>query len=134
MTGPAISAERFGPRQAQPLEDFGGDARDVLEGLFGKPDVKDLPMDAQIAKEQHDRLRAIAARKFGDVEGRELLEGLCDATVRRPLIVVLPGVKIEDAALYAAKREGQNETIYMLLAWIAEGRSGRTPRKKGKSS
>jgi hypothetical protein len=129
---PAVNPSRFGARQAQPVDALMGDARDILEGLFSKPDPKDMPMEARIEAERLERIRGIAARKFGDAEGQELLEALCDATVRRPVMIVLPGVKLEDAALYASKREGQNDTLFLLLAWIAAGRSERPPQREGR--
>lgn len=129
MSGPAIPAGGFGPRLAQPLDHLVDDARNVLEGLYAKPDPKDMPPLARAAIEAAEQIKAIAARKFGDGEGRLLLEALCDATIRRPLIMVAPGMSLEQAALYAAKREGQNETLYMLLAMIAEGRGEPSPQR-----
>lgn len=132
MTGPAVSPARFGARNAQPLENLTTDARSILDGLFAKPDPKDLPMEARIEQERLARVKAIAARKFGDAEGLELLEALCDGTVRRPVTLGPYGKSVEEVALYAKQREGQNETIFMLLAWIAEGRSEQPPQREGR--
>ena len=129
---PAVSPARFGAREAQPLDRIMGDARSVMEGLFDTSSRDNLPIEARIEQKRLERVRAIAARKFGDAEGAELLEALCDVTVRRPVMMVLPGVKLEDAALYASKREGQNDTIYLLLAWIAAGRSEQPPQREGR--
>jgi hypothetical protein len=133
MAGPAVNEARFGARDAQPLDNLTGDARDVLKGLFGDVNPQDLPIEARIAKERLARVRAIAARKFSDAEGVELLEALCDATVRRPLTLGPYGKSCDEVALYAKQREGQNETTYLLLAWIAEGRSEQPPQREGKT-
>lgn len=129
MTGPAVSSARFGARNAQPLESLMGDARSVLDGLF--PDNDALPVEARIERERIARVRGIAARLFGDRDGLELLEALCDATVRRPVTLGPYGKSCEEVALYAKQREGQNETIYLLLAWIAEGRAEKPPNREG---
>lgn len=129
MTSPVIPAS-FGPRQAQPLDALMPDARSIINGLFQQVDPRDLPLDARIAIERKQRVAAIAARIFMSAEGREVLEALCDATVRRPATLIAPGVTPEFAGLYAAKREGQNDTLYLLLAWIAEGRSEQPPTRE----
>jgi hypothetical protein len=126
-----VSEARFGVRDAQPLDALMGDARDVLDGLFGKVDNKDLPITARIAQERQDRIRSVAARLFSSAEGIELLEALCDATVRRPVTLGPYGKTIDEVALYAKQREGQNETTFLLLAWIAEGRSEQPPQREG---
>lgn len=129
---PAIPAS-FGARQAQPLDGLSADARGVLEGLFGKPDPADIPALAQAAIDAQARIRGIAARLFGSAEGEELLEFLCDHAMRRPFLIVQPNVSAEFATLYAAKREGQAEMIYFLLALIAEGRSEQAPSREGQN-
>jgi hypothetical protein len=130
---PAVSEARFGARDAQPLDQLVGDARDVLEGLFGKVDTKDLPMAARIAQERLARIRSIAARLFSGPDGTELLEALCDATVRRPITLGPYGKTADEVAMYAKQREGQNETVFLLLAWIAEGRSEQPPQREGQT-
>ncbi|MGY3392940.1 hypothetical protein ACVWW6_005531 [Bradyrhizobium sp. USDA 3311] len=127
----AINQNRFGTRDAQPLGSFLGDAKDVLEGLFGTSDKKDLPALAQAQIEATQRVRAIAARLFGTPEGEELLEALCDATLRRPFTLPPVAAGAEQRLAYADQREGQAQTIYMLLAWIAEGRSEQQPQREG---
>lgn len=120
MSEPAIRS--FTPHGAQPIESMIADAKGVLEGLFAKPlDTKDLPAHARAQIEASQRVKATAARFFSTAEGREFFEALCDATVRRPVVLVAPQMNADAALLYAAKREGQNEAVYMLLAMIAEG-------------
>lgn len=129
MSGPSIPAS-YGPRQAQPLDALMRDARDVVDGIFGKVNSKDLPIGAQIAIERRARVTALAARILGGDEGRELLEAMADASVRRPHTIIAPGISTEFAALYAAKREGQDEMLYLLLSWIAEGRGEAAPTRE----
>lgn len=51
--------------------------------------------------------------------GREMLEFLADKTVRRPHFVT--GMNVEQAALYAASRGGQDGLFFLILKMIAEG-------------
>ena len=127
----AINQNRFGTRDAQPLGNFLGDAKSVLEGLFGPTDNKDLPAMAQAQIEATKRVREIAARKFGDADGEELLEALCDAALRRPFTLPPQAFSAEQRLAYADQREGQAQMIFMLLAWIAEGRSEQPPQREG---
>lgn len=127
----AINQNRFGTRDAQPLGNYFGDAKSVLEGLFGKSSEKDLPIAAQAQIEATQRIRAIAARLFGGAEGEELLEALCDATLRRPFTLPPQGFTAEQRLSYADQREGQAQTTFMLLAWIAEGRGEQQPQREG---
>lgn len=127
----AINHNRFGARDAQPSENFLGDAKSILAGLFGPSDKKDLPALAQAQIEATERIRAIAARKFGDADGEELLEALCDAALRRPFTLPPTVASADQRLAYADQREGQAQVVYMLLAWIAEGRSEQPPQREG---
>lgn len=127
----AINPNRFGTRDAQPLGSFLGDAKSVLEGLFGPSDKQDLPAMAQAQIEATQHIRAIAARKFGDADGEELLEALCDAALRRPFTLPPIAATAEQRLAYADQREGQAQVVFMLLAWIAEGRSEQPPQREG---
>jgi hypothetical protein len=127
----AIGQNRFGARDAQPLDNYVGSAKDVLQGLFGDNGVKDMPPFAQAAIEQNDRIRAIAARKFGDAEGEELLEALCDATLRRPVFITQMNMPPDQVLALGQFREGMGATVFLLLAWIAEGRSEQPPQREG---
>lgn len=121
----------FGPREAQPLDSMIPDARSIAKGLFEEVDPKDLPAGARLAIEKQKATQEAAARLFtNNADFRLVLEALCDVTVRRPQLVIMPGVTTEFAALYSAKREGQNELLYLLLAWIAEGRGEQSPRRE----
>lgn len=135
MTVPIINPASFGPRQAQPLEQLMGDAKSAVEDLFGKTDPKDMPAFARAAIENTERIRGIAARLFAPgTEGEQLLEALCDATLRRPVFITQLGVDPMQALMYGAFREGQGAAIFLLLAWIAEGRSEQPPQREGESN
>lgn len=132
MAGPAVSPAMFGARQAQPLDHSMADAREMLAGLFDKPNAKDLPPFARAALEQTARVRSIAARLFAPgSDGEELLEALCDTTLRRPTFVTQLGVPSDQVLAVGQFREGMAATIYLLLAWIAEGRSEQPPQREG---
>lgn len=129
MTGPVVNPARFGGRQAQPLDDLVADAKDVLAGLFDKPETKDLPPFAQAAIAAQAQVRGAAARMF-EGEGEALLEHLCDVALRRPVFVTQLGIDPQQALLYGAFREGQAAMIYYLLQLIAEGRSEQAPSRE----
>lgn len=127
----AISQNRFGARDAQPLDGFMGGARGIIEDLFGKNNPNDLPPMARAAIEQTSRVREIAARLFATADGEELLEALCDATVRRPTFLTQAGMPADQVLALGSFREGQAATVFLLLAWIAEGRSEQPPQREG---
>jgi hypothetical protein len=127
----AIAPNRFGARDAQPLDSYFGSAKDVLQGLFGDDGVKDMPPFAQAAIEQTARIRSLAARKFGDAEGEELLEALCDATLRRPTFITQMNMPSDQVLALGQFREGMGATVFLLLAWIAEGRAEQPPQREG---
>lgn len=127
----AINQNRFGARDAQPLDSFMGSAKDILAGMFGETSAKDLPPLARAAIEQTQRVREIAARLFGTPDGEELLEALCDATVRRPTFLTQAGMPADQVLALGSFREGQAATVFLLLAWIAEGRSEQPPQREG---
>lgn len=127
----AINQNRFGARDAQPLDSFMGSAKDVIEGLFGRSDPNDIPPMARAAIEQSQRVREIAARLFATPDGEELLEALCDATVRRPTFLTQAGMPADQVLAMGSFREGMAATVFLLLAWIAEGRSEQPPQREG---
>lgn len=130
----AVSAASFGPRQAQPLDNYMNDAKSVLEGLFGPSDKKDLPVLAQAAIEQTRHIRGIAASLFmPGSDGEELLEALCDATLRRPTFITQMGLPSDQVLAMGQFREGMGAAIFLLLAWIADGRSEQPPQREGES-
>lgn len=122
---------RFGARDAQPLDSFSGGAKQLVEDLFGKINKGDMPVFAQAAVEQTERIRAIAARKFGDAEGEELLEALCDITLRRPTFITQSGMPPDQVLALGQFREGMGAMVFILLAWIAEGRGEQQPQREG---
>lgn len=127
----AINQSRFNARDAQPVDNFMGSAKDILHGLFGDADKKDLPAFAQAAIENTTRIREIAARKFGDADGEELLEALCDVTLRRPMFITQAGMPTDQVLALGQFREGMSAMVFLLLAWIAEGRSEQPPQREG---
>ncbi|OKO68298.1 hypothetical protein AC629_42190 [Bradyrhizobium sp. NAS80.1] len=127
----AINPSRFGTRDAQPLGSFLGNPKDVLEGLFGQSDPKDMPALARAQVEATQRVRQIASRIFATDDGEELLEALCDAALRRPFTLPPTAASAEQRLAYADQREGQAQMVFMLLAWIAEGRSEQPPQREG---
>ena len=131
MSGnPVVSSARFGARDAQPLDTFKGDARDILKGLE-KTKFGEMPALAKAQVEQTERIYAIAARKFGDKEGEELLEALCDATLRRPIFLTQMGLPSEQVLALGQFREGMGATVFLLLAWIAQARNEQQPQREG---
>jgi hypothetical protein len=127
----AINPNRFGARDAQPIGNYFSDAKSMLEGLFGSASNKDLPLFAQAAIEQTARIRAIAARLFGSADGEELLEALCDATLRRPTFITQMGMPADQVLAMGQFREGMGATVFLLLTWIAEGRQEQAPQREG---
>jgi hypothetical protein len=132
MSGPYVPAARYSPRAAQPLENYVHGAKDVIEGLFQQAD-KDLPPFAQALKEQAERVRGAAARLFDTPDGREVLEYLCDATLRRPTFIAHLGLDPMRAYAHGVLREGQNTAVYLLLSLIAEGRGEQPVTREGAS-
>lgn len=119
-------AASFGPRQAQPLDDFLSRVSSMsLDSMLGRLDgaagvSRDLAAErAQIA--------ALAARLLSP-DMRPLLEWLCDMTLRRPIFLF--GLR-EDALAWAASREGENRVVWQLLLAIAEGRAEAPPPREG---
>jgi hypothetical protein len=125
MAGPALPP-RYGGREAMPVKGFLDRTEDVLldellEKLEGTPGV------AHELKRSREQITAIA-RKLLEPELLPLLEWLCDISLRRPM--VLPGLG-QEATLYCALREGQNQIVFQLLQAIAEGREETGPRREG---
>ncbi|KIZ47390.1 MULTISPECIES: hypothetical protein [Rhodopseudomonas] len=131
MSGPAVNPAHFGPRQAQPLDGLSLDAKSILEGLFDAPNAKDMPAFARAAIEQNERIRNLAARLLGEGDGEELMEALCDVTLRRATFITQMGMPSDQVLAMGQFREGMAATVYLLLAWIAEGRSEQQPNREG---
>ena len=128
---PVVGPASFGPRQAQPLDHLMGDARSAVEGLFGKTATDELPPFARAAIENTARVRGLAARLFAGAEGEELLEALCDAVIRRPMFITQMGLPPDQVLAMGQFREGMSASIFLLLTWIAEGRSEQPPQREG---
>lgn len=115
-----MSEPFFGPRQAQSLTDIlalvGDTGWDVLEQSGVSPGMQPNELD--------ERTKAIAPllyRLVREDAGREFFEWLCDLTVRRPNYV--PGQTIEQAALYAAMRHGQDGVLHTILKAVHLGQT-----------
>lgn len=109
----------FGPREALSLDQLMERA-----GLTGWPSLdKLLDPRAEMPPDALEKgARAIApilAAFAATAEGREILEWLADITVRRPHYV--HGMTMEQAAMYAAGREGQDGVLFTVLKTIATG-------------
>jgi hypothetical protein len=106
----------FGPREAQPFDD-----------LLTRSETIDLDqleriLDPQGAMQLDTQLTDIAPIALAiamSADGRKFLEWLCDVTIRRPVFTV--GMNIEQGALYAASREGQNTTVHLIIKAIRRG-------------
>lgn len=131
MTRPAVPQAYFGARDAQPMGSYMDGAKQLVEDLFGKINTKDMPAFAQAAIEQTARIRAIAATLFSTPEGEELLEALCDVTLRRPTFITQSGMPPDQVLALGQFREGMGATVFLLLAWIAEGRGEQQPQREG---
>lgn len=108
----------FGPREAVTLDGMmksaGLEGWDMLEKL--------LDPKGEMQGELENTAKSVAPLIYGlalSSEGREILEWLCDITVRRPTFI--HGMGIEQAALYAANREGQAGVIFTILKAIKTG-------------
>lgn len=121
----------FGNRDAQPLGGFFEQGQSALADLIKQTRANELPAMAQAQVEQTKRIREIAARKFGDAEGEELLEALCDATLRRPTFITQSGMPSDQVLALGQFREGMGATVFLLLGWIAEGRNEQPPQREG---
>lgn len=65
---------------------------------------------------------ALIARPFKTPDGQALLDLLVKRTLFRPLAKPIEGYTMEQQALYAAQREGQNQIVAMILQAIAVDR------------
>lgn len=106
----------FGQRQAQPFDDLLARSEtidlDLLEKILDPSGKQDL--DKKLAD-----IAPIALAIAMSADGRAFLEWLCDVTIRRPVFTA--GMNIEQAALYAASREGQNVAVHLILKAIKRG-------------
>lgn len=123
----------FGAREAQPIDAMMDKLMAQGWDFFG--DKLTETLDTSSRRAWSSEFEAEAKRRAGDAaalfatrEGREILEWLCDITVRRPIWVMNLG---SEALTYAAMREGQNAIIYTLMKLIAEGRKEQPPEREG---
>lgn len=69
---------------------------------------------------------ATIAAPFRTPEGKRCLELLFRKTIARPLIMPIEGMTLEQQALYASRREGQNGVVAIILnalSIIADGKA-----------
>lgn len=113
-----MSEPVFGPRQALPLDLVMAQSEDrpwdFLDRLLD-------PRGGRAAELENSatRIGPLVYRLALSREGREILEWLCDITVRRPHFIA--GMGIEQAALYGASREGQDGVVFALLKAARQG-------------
>ena len=75
------------------------------------------------AEERKNRLAAIWQGFAATPDGREALQALIDVTLNRAVPPsVAMGLTMEQVAMYAQFREGQNNVAQMILKLIAHGR------------
>lgn len=121
----------FGPREAQPIDSMISQLMSSGWDFFGDkltgPDVDSSRAWSRQLEADAVQRASDAAAIFGTIEGRRVLEWLCDVTVRRPMWIM----NVSDPLLYAAMREGQNAIVYILLRLIAEGRKEQPPERQG---
>lgn len=130
---PATPNASYGARHAMPIDQYIsqiGKVDEFLEGLF--PGASDE--EIREAAEQVKRIHATAARLFATADGRELLEWLCDLTLRRSKFIVAPGMSPGVGYALAALQEGKQQVVWMLICAIAMGRSERPPTREGPTS
>ncbi len=121
----------FGPREAQPIDNMlaqmAANGWDFFGDKLAGPDVTAERAWSQQLESEAVQRASDAAAIFGTVEGKRVLEWLCDVTVRRPIWIM----NVSDPLPYAAMREGQNAIVYILLRLIAEGRKEQPPQRQG---
>jgi len=127
---PAVPPASFGPREAMPIDGFVsqiGKVDEFLDSLF--PGATDD--EIKEAAEQLKQMHATAARVFATEDGRELVEWLCDLTLRQPSFIVAPNVDPGVGYALCGRREGENKIVWMLICAIASGRSQKPPAREG---
>ncbi|WAC26336.1 hypothetical protein [Ancylobacter sp. SL191] len=92
--------------------------------------AKGDPKAIALAITRGNRLAEAMARLAGNGDFQLLLNHLVDTTILQPVQYVALGLPIDQTALNAARREGENALVWKLLKLIAEGRKtpiGPTP-------
>jgi hypothetical protein len=85
---------------------------------------------AEDLKSQRDEMlaeAAVIAAPFLTPEGKIVLDILVAKTFMRPLLQPVEALSLEQHALYAARREGQNQIVALLLNAVAAVGSQGTP-------
>jgi hypothetical protein len=69
---------------------------------------------------------AVLAAPFKTPEGKRCLELLVEKTILRPLVPPVEGTTLEQQALYANRREGQNGVVAIILNALSVVSQGKT--------
>lgn len=91
------------------------------------------PKAIALAAVRSNRLAEACMRLAGNDDFKLLLEHFVDTTILQPLQYVALGLPIDQTALNAARREGENALVWKILKLIAEGRKmpvGPAPQEK----
>lgn len=124
-------APSFGPREAQPLDLLTRHAVaqgwDFFADKLTGPDVDAARASTVELEADAIHLAADAHLIFSTIEGKRVLEWLCDITVRRPTWFF----GVPDPQLYCAMREGQNGVLFSLLKLLASAERAPPPHREG---
>jgi hypothetical protein len=96
---------------------------------WGKFENNNASVEADFKSQREEMLAeaAMIAAPFLTPEGQDVLQLLVEKTFMRPLIQPVEVMTLEQHALYAARREGQNQVVAMLLNAVAAVSSQGTP-------
>ena len=126
------NGNRFGPREAMPLDQFINEAGSIIDELFPKTgDSDEFARLVKVQTEEIRRVRAAAARIFDTEDGRLVLEALCDSTLRRPTFITHVNMPADRGYAFGCFREGMNAAVFAILRAIAEGRDEPPPQREG---
>lgn len=92
--------------------------------------AKGDPKAVALAITRGQRLSEACVRLAGNADFQLLLEHFVDTTILQPVQYIALGLPIDQTALNAARREGENALVWKILKLIAEGRKqpiGPTP-------
>jgi hypothetical protein len=122
MINPAVPPH-YGPRQAQPLE-----------RLLQSINLDELRPQAPPPSPEDILAMRAAAAIFSTPDGAVLLEWLADRTVRMPSALPPIGIDPVQGWAEAQRREGRNDTFFLLVQLIAAAREEPAPIREGSPS
>lgn len=128
MSGPMVN--RAAAREAMPADSFMSNVEavsmdDLLRQVSGL-DVSGMNEELHAAGAEARRIAALVAMIFGTLEGREVLEWLLDATLRRTMCP--PGLTRDQRDDFILRREGENDLVRLILRSIQAGARQPEPR------